>query len=74
MIKIAVICLCVITTSSCAFYNSSSRDADRCTYSMVDPETGSVDGAVKANEENWYINSPDCERIQDDLDIKKGNQ
>ena len=71
MIKIVVICLFAITISSCSFYNSSFRDADRCTYSMVDPEVGTIDGAIKANEENWYVNSRDCERIQDDLGIKK---
>lgn len=73
MIKNVVICLFLtFILSSCTTYSSSYRDADRCTYAMVNPDRGSIKEAIAANSDNWYVNAPDCERIQDDLGIKKG--
>ena len=73
MMKLVGICLLVTSLSSCiSFYDSAYRDADRCTYTMIDPSSkdpGSLRKAIEANEENWKVNKPDCDRIFEDLGL-----
>lgn len=70
MIKIVVICLSMSFISSCSTYEAIERDVDRCIYSMVDPDKGTVKGAIDANLQNWYVNSPHCNAQFDQLGIK----
>ena len=70
MIKIVLICLSVTLLSSCiSVYDNSLRDSNRCVISAVDPKTGTLKQAIEANEENYKVNIPDCNRIFNNLDL-----
>ena len=66
MTKIALISLLVILLSSCSYTPSttarSSIITEPCTISVVSPENGTVRELIEANEENYYINKPICDK------------
>ena len=69
--KLVVIVSLVIFTSSCTWYGATTRDIDRCIYSTADPNSGTVEQAVRANAENYFVNKPHCNDQFNQLGIKK---
>lgn len=66
MIKIALISSLVILLSSCSYTPSTTaRSAiitEPCAIAVVSPETGTVKEVIEANEDNYYINKPICDK------------
>lgn len=70
MIKNVVIVSLMIFISSCSFYGATTRDVDRCIYALADPNNGTVEEAVFANEVNYKVNKLHCDDQFDQLDIE----
>ena len=71
MMKLVVVCLFATLLSSCAWYGSVDRGdylLIPCAYALADPNSGTVKEAIEANEENWFINQPECDAKFDELD------